>query len=210
MAKKEVVEYLRQNKNKYGLDALRAELKKAGYTDQEISEAEKELTPQKTQPTTSSNAVSQTASEATQNFAGKPLLWYVDIVKIPTIVVAAYTGVMWLLKLIPIISIIFSFLDIFTSWIVSLGAAIFLAFNAVKKFNATLVQALIAGAIGGICVGIVKAIFDILSLLTSGKIASAIVSFFALVWIPLGEATIWLIVAVVVAALLGTSKRSEQ
>jgi hypothetical protein len=213
MANKELVEYLKQYKDKYPIEALKAELRKSGYTDAEIKEAEAQVlgaAPPPRAPVSNKPYLSnQTASSTTEGLAGKSFMWYFEIAKMPVIVVIIYAGAMWLFKLIPIINIIFLFLDVFSGWIVSLGAAIFLGYTAVKKYKASLIQALIAGAIGGIGAGIAKALFDTLFLLTSGKLAGTVVGLLSLIWIPLGEATIWLIVAVIVAALLGAGKKNE-
>jgi len=221
MAKKDLVDYIRQNKDKYGIEMLRSELLKTGYTDAEIREAEAELqsppapqvasaapAPSRAAQATPGTAVPSAAAAPAggQGLAGKQLNWYWNIAKMPVLIVVGWAGIVWLLGLIPIIGGTFILMDLFVGWLLSIGAAIFVGYNGVKKFNATLVQALIAGAVGGILAGAGKAVFDVIGMLTSGSLAGTLGGLFGLIWIPLGEATLWLVVAVVVAALLGAGK----
>ena len=208
MSKQDMIAYLKENKDRFPREALLSELRKSGYSETEINEAAKEVySPQVQNPQTKTVSPNINLSDIVKNgIAGKTLSWYWQIIKLPFLILVAWLVLIFLLSRIPVFGGFVAIMNDIFFWIITLAAAIYVGYIAVKKFSANLNQSIVSGALGGVLIGLLIGIISLITYGIQGSAVGGAFGWFGIIGWPISEGIYWIIVCAIVYFVLRNQK----
>lgn len=138
---------------------------------------------------------------------GKDLNWYFKIIQSVLLIVAGWVIFTGLMGKIPLIGWFFSLMVLPITWILKLGGALYVGYQTVKKYQGTMMQALVSGGLIGAGVGLASMAISLLKMMFKLRIATMVFGTYGLFMAIISETITGLVLGVIGGILAGSPEK---